>query len=127
MKRLIMTLSFLSLLILPLLESQAEARGGMGRPRAWCGWYMRTVFGGGPELNLARNWARVGSPAQGPAVGTIVVWRNHVGRIVGETSRGEWVVNSGNDSHAVRTRVRSLRGAIAFRWPGGGNYRLASR
>ena len=125
MKRLFITLSFLSLLILPVLTSHAEARGG-GRPRAWCGWYMRTVFGGGPELNLARNWARVGAPARGPAVGTIVVWRNHVGRIVGQTEYGEWIVNSGNDGHAVRTRVRSLRGAIAFRWPGG-NYRLASR
>ncbi len=29
------------------------ARQTMGpRPARWCGWYMRTQFGGGPEYNL---------------------------------------------------------------------------
>jgi hypothetical protein len=28
---------------------------------------------------------------------------------------GHWIVRSGNDGHAVRTRPRSLAGAIAFR------------
>src|SRR5262245_25593560 len=27
-----------------------------GRPARWCGWWMRTQKGGGPELNLAANW-----------------------------------------------------------------------
>lgn len=87
-----------------------------GRPRAWCGWYMRMVTGiTDPSLNLARNWARVGSNAGGPRVGAIVVWRHHVGRITGMASNGQWIVKSGNDGHAVRERPRSLAGAIAFR------------
>jgi hypothetical protein len=68
----------------------------------------------GPEYNLARSWAHYGSNAGGPSVGTIVVWRHHVGKIVGQEN-GQWIVESGNDGHAVRTRPRSLAGAIAFR------------
>jgi len=68
----------------------------------------------GPSYNLARSWAHYGSDAGGPAVGAIVVWRHHVGKIVGQDS-GQWIVQSGNDGHAVRTRPRSLAGAIAFR------------
>jgi len=87
-----------------------------GRPAAWCGWYMRQQVGAdpGPEYNLARSWAHYGSNAGGPAVGTIVVWRHHVGKIVGQVN-GQWIVESGNDGHAVRARPRSLAGAIAFR------------
>ncbi len=87
-----------------------------GRPPAWCGWYMRSQVGSdpGPEYNLARSWAHYGSNADGPSVGTIVVWRHHVGKIVGQQN-GQWIVQSGNDGHAVRTRPRSLAGAIAFR------------
>ena len=87
-----------------------------GRPRAWCGWFMRSQVGGdpGPSYNLARSWAHYGSNAGGPRVGAIVVWRHHVGKIVGQ-ERGQWIVQSGNDGHAVRTRPRSLGGAIAFR------------
>jgi hypothetical protein len=89
---------------------------------AWCGAYMRRVFGvGDPRLNLARNWAGVGSSAGGPQVGAVVVWPHHVGVIRGgPNSSGEWLIESGNDGGAVRTRYRSLRGAIAFRHVGGG-------
>jgi hypothetical protein len=87
-----------------------------GRPAAWCGWYMRTQVGGDPgaHYNLARNWAHYGSNAGGPSVGAIVVWPHHVGKIVGQQN-GQWIVQSGNDGHGVRTRPRSLAGAIAFR------------
>ena len=87
-----------------------------GRPRAWCGWYMRQQVGSdpGPQYNLARSWAHYGSSAGGPSVGAIVVWRHHVGKIVGQEN-GQWIVQSGNDGHAVRARPRSLAGAIAFR------------
>jgi hypothetical protein len=90
---------------------------------AWCGAYMRRVFGvADPRLNLARNWASVGSNAGGPQVGAVVVWAHHVGVIRGgPNSNGEWLVESGNDGHAVRTRYRSLHGAIAFRSVGGGS------
>jgi hypothetical protein len=92
-----------------------RSRSG-GRPAAWCGWYMRGQVGAdpGPQYNLARSWAHYGSNAGGPSVGTIVVWRHHVGKIVGQEN-GQWIVESGNDGHAVRTRPRSLAGAIAFR------------
>jgi len=90
---------------------------GDPRPRAWCGWYLRQVFGVADRaFNLAANWVHYGRPAFGPAPGVIVVWRHHVGQIVGYASNGEWLVNSGNDGHAVRTRPRSLAGAIALRW-----------
>lgn len=82
-----------------------------GRPRAWCGWWMRTQRGGGPEMNLAWNWSRWGSPS-GPQVGAVVVWRHHVGEIVGRASNGQWLVRSGNDGGAVRTRARSVAGAV---------------
>jgi len=95
--------------------SYGGARVG-GRPAAWCGWYMRSQVGAdpGPQYNLARSWAHYGTNAGGPSVGTIVVWSHHVGKIVGQEN-GQWIVESGNDGHAVRTRPRSLAGAIAFR------------
>lgn len=88
------------------------------RPRAWCGWEMRRELGvSDASYNLARNWTHYGHAAFGPAVGVVVVWPHHVGRIVGGEP-GAWVVHSGNDGHAVRERVRSLAGVIAYRSPG---------
>jgi hypothetical protein len=87
-----------------------------GRPAAWCGWEMRQLVGSdpGPSYNLARNWAHWGQP--GPAgIGAVVVWAHHVGKIVGQQN-GQWIVQSGNDGHALRTRPLSVAGAIAFRW-----------
>lgn len=85
---------------------------GVGpRPRAWCGWWMRTQRGGGPHLNVAWNWRHYGRPTS-PQVGAVVVWRHHVGEIVGQASNGRWIVRSGNDGGAVRTRARSVAGAI---------------
>ena len=72
---------------------------------------MRTQRGGGPELNLAWNWRNYGS-AGSPQVGAVVVWRHHVGEIVGQASNGQWLVRSGNDGGAVRTRARSISGAV---------------
>jgi hypothetical protein len=84
------------------------------RPRQWCGWWMRKQRGGGPALNVARNWARWGR-ATTPRVGAVVVWRNHVAEIVGRSANGQWITRGGNESGRVRTRARSLKGAIAFR------------
>ena len=90
----------------------SEGHHGAGpRPGAWCGWFMRTRHGGGPDLNLAANWAQWGSPS-GPQVGAIVVWPHHVGEITGRTESGQWIVLSGNDSHRVRERARSVSGAV---------------
>ena len=86
-----------------------------GRPRAWCGWYMRQALGvSDTRYNLARNWAHYGH-AGAPGIGAIVVWAHHVGRIVAGAP-GHWIINSGNDGHAVRTRERSLAHVIAIRW-----------
>jgi hypothetical protein len=92
-------------------------RGEVGaRPAAWCGWEMRQLVGSdpGPQFNLARNWSHWGHA--GPVgVGAVVVWSHHVGKIVGQDG-GQWLIESGNDGHAMRTRVRSIAGAIAIRW-----------
>lgn len=86
------------------------------KPGKWCGWYMRTIFGGGPEYNLARNWAKRGVSAGGPRVGAVVVWRGHVGLITGRTASGQWLVHSGNTAGGrIATKPRSVSGAIAFR------------
>lgn len=105
-------------------------RGADPRPHRWCAWWLRrklniprSAFRPG-EYNLARAFRYIGSPAQGPAAGVIVVWRHHVGKITGRAPDGRWIVLSGNDGNAVRERPRSLRGAIAYRWPTGA---LASR
>ena len=82
------------------------------RPSRWCGWWMRTQFGGGSEYNLARNWARRGRALNGPRVGAVVVWSHHVGYITGRTKDGQWIVKSGNDGGRVRERPRSVRGAV---------------
>jgi hypothetical protein len=77
---------------------------------------MRQLVGSdpGPTFNLARNWAHWGHA--GPAgVGAVVVWPHHVGKIVGREN-GQWVIESGNDGDRVRTRPRSIEGAIAIRW-----------
>ena len=113
---------FMTVIILILSTSlpvaPAEARGHPtasshlgGRPARWCGWWMRTQKGGGPEYNLAHNWTRWGRPS-GPQVGAVVVWPHHVGMITGRTAGGEWIVKSGNDGGQVRERPRSVTGAV---------------
>jgi hypothetical protein len=95
----------------------ATARVSGGRPRAWCGWYARSLVGSdpGPQYNLARNWANWGRSAS-PAVGVMVVWPHHVGMITGRAPDGQWIVKSGNDGGgAAHERPRSIAGAIAFR------------
>jgi len=89
----------------------ASAGSVGGRPRAWCGWWMRTQLGGGPEYNLAANWRHYGR-ASGPQIGAVVVWPHHVGMITGRAANGQWIVKSGNDGNAVRERARSVAGAV---------------
>lgn len=94
-----------------------------GRPSAcrgipWCGCYLALHLGlprhGRLNLDQAIAWRHVGEAASGPGERVIVVWPHHVGIIEGRTVRG-WIVRSGNDGHAIRDRVRSLRGVVAFR------------
>jgi hypothetical protein len=105
--------------VAPLTLAQGAGREfsrALGRPRAWCGWWLGQHLGmPDRKLWLARNWASVGSNAGGPRIGAVVVWRHHVGIITGRAG-DRWVVKSGNDGHAVRERPRSIAGAIAFRF-----------
>ena len=96
--------------------SKAGYYGYGARPGAWCGWEMRQLVSSdpGPDYNLARNWAHWGHSGA-PGVGAVVVWPHHVGKIVGKEG-GMWVIESGNDDHATRTRARPIGGAIAIRW-----------
>lgn len=99
-------------------SSAPAAYGGAAgaRPAAWCGWEMRQLVGSdpGPQYNLARNWSHWGQAGQA-GVGAVVVWAHHVGKIVGQQGN-QWLIQSGNDGHVVRTRVLSIAGAIAIRW-----------
>jgi hypothetical protein len=93
-------------------SGRSYAANGVGaKPSRWCGWWMRTQKGGGPELNLAHNWTHWGRPS-GPQIGAVVVWSHHVGMITGRTASGEWIVKSGNDGGRVRERPRSVAGAV---------------
>jgi hypothetical protein len=94
------------------LSSQGRPADCYGIP--WCGCYLRHLLGvASTAYNLAREWVHYGH-ATTAHVGAVVVWAHHVGKIVGG-SPGHWEVLSGNDGHRVRTRVRSVAGAIAFR------------
>lgn len=87
----------------------------------WCGCWLRHHFNmASTALNLARNWAGVGSHATIDS-GNVIVWNHHVGLYNGVRqgrSGAEVLLTSGNDGGAVRTRwfsVRALGGAIAYR------------
>jgi hypothetical protein len=100
------------LCVILLTPAHADAR-----PRAWCGWFMRQQVGRdpGPAFNLARNWARWGHSANGPAPGVIGVLPHHVFKVVQVLGHGLVLAISGNDGHAVRIRPRSTAGVIAWR------------
>ena len=98
--------------------SPVTAIGGE-RPRQcyginWCGCYLADKLGLNSvrwNKNKAWEWARNLSPTSGPGIGVIVVWRHHVGQIVGQTERG-WLVHSGNVHNRVHTGAMNLRGAV---------------
>lgn len=107
--------TFLVTGLLCAFSVDADARSHHGS-RAWCGIYLSKHLGKSDHrLALAREWATEGSNAGGPGIGVVVVWRHHVGIITGQATDGQWIVHSGNDGGAVRTRPRSVAGAIAFR------------
>ena len=95
--------------------------------RLWCGNFMRLVSrqATGQDFrdgNLARNWARVGTPASGPAVGVIAIYSRgktggHVGIITGFDARGRPILLSGNSAGRRVAEHAYPRRAIAYRWP----------
>ena len=94
------------------LSSQANARG------KWCGHYARhnlVSSDPGNNYNLACNWRNWGQAASAQ-VGAMVIWcsghHRHVGKIVGACNGNMCLVISGNDGGSVRTRMRSVAGAV---------------
>lgn len=100
------------------MASSSEARPSDCYGIAWCGCFMRHHFGiADRSLNLARNWAGVGSPTSAHS-GAIVVWRGHVGIMQSEPDEhGRAMVLSGNNGSGNHASVRPayIRNAIAFR------------
>ena len=91
-----------------------SSRPGDCRGIPWCGCWLRHHLGvGNKDLNRAIEWRHYGHPSVAH-VGAIVVWSHHVGIISGGHP-GDWIVTSGNDGHAVRSRRRSLNGVVAIR------------
>lgn len=91
----------------------AYARGGV----PWCGLWMESYTGihGPGNLALAREWAHVGHPTNGPGPHVIGVEPHHVFMVLQVIRPGEVLAISGNDGGAVRTRARSTAGVIAWR------------
>jgi hypothetical protein len=92
--------------------SLAQARTG------WCGNFARSNLVSsdpGASYNLACNWRNWGR-ATSAQVGAMVIWcsksHRHVGKIVGPCVGTMCLVKSGNDGGAVRTRMRSVAGAV---------------
>lgn len=82
----------------------------------WCGCWLRHQFSiADRRLNLALNWLHVGSRAAGPAPGIVGVMRHHVFKVLAVVGPGRVLAISGNDGHAVRTRVRSTARVIGWR------------
>jgi hypothetical protein len=94
------------------LSTQTEAAS------SWCGNFARhnlVTSDPGSKYNLACNWRNWGTPTTAQ-VGAMVVWctggHHHVGKIVGPCVGNKCMVRSGNDNGAVRTRMRSVAGAV---------------
>ena len=94
------------------LSSEAVARS------QWCGQFARHNLvdsDPGSKYNLACNWRDWGR-ATSAQVGAMVIWcsrhHRHVGKIVGPCNGNMCLVKSGNDNGAVRTRMRSVAGAV---------------
>lgn len=106
--------------VVTFAEHQSENLGS-ARPHdcygiAWCGCFLRHKFGiADKSFNLARRWASAGS-ASHPHSGAIIVWPHHVGQLQSDPdAEGRALILSGNDGGGIRIRLRSIKGAIAFR------------
>lgn len=66
------------------------------RPRAWCGWWLRHELGvSDSKYDLAHAWMGYGH-ATFPHPGAVgVMWRRHVGKVVGFCRNGV-LLKSGN-------------------------------
>lgn len=108
--------------LLCLIAVDAEARprhhrhhaGAPGRPAScygipWCGCWLRVRYSmPDTRLNKASEWGRLGTAANVCRVGQVAVWPHHVGEVTECLGGGMIRMISGNDSGAVRDRIRPL-------------------
>jgi uncharacterized protein (TIGR02594 family) len=95
-----------------------------GRGSLWCGAFMDLVLkrtghaGGG---NLARAYARYGTPVAGPEVGAIAVMGRrgggHVGVVSGVDASGNPIIISGNHNNRVAESVYPRGRILAYVMP----------
>jgi uncharacterized protein (TIGR02594 family) len=109
-----------------LVEEARRYIGGnpTGRGSLWCGAFMDMVLkhtghaGGG---NLARAYARYGTPVSGPEVGAIAVMGRHggghVGVVSGIDASGNPIVISGNHNNRVAESVYPRGRIITYVMP----------
>jgi hypothetical protein len=92
-------------------------RNPTGWTRAWCGRFLRMIVPSdpGPSFDAARNWARYGRDAGGPAPGTIGVMAHHVGIVLGRCDDGSVLMRSGNHNRTVGDGCYPPHRFIAFR------------
>jgi hypothetical protein len=93
--------------------------GGLGgKPRLWCGWWMRQQVGSdpGPQFNLVASWHRYGSPS-GPIPGAVAIWRNdhHVGKVVSVNGSEVCTISGNSGPGGVNQRCEPLNHFAAFR------------
>jgi hypothetical protein len=92
--------------------------GRGGKPRAWCGWWMRQQVGSdpGPEFNLAANWRRYGRPSS-PTPGAVAIWRNnhHVGKVVSVNGSEVCTISGNSGAGGVNQRCEPLNHFAGFR------------
>jgi hypothetical protein len=109
--------------VAPRLWKAISERQPQDREQAWptkCGKNIvvacqandRTDQGGGKRRGVIAGPCRATAGDTGHKIAeTLMISIKAVGQ-----QDGEWIVESGNDGHALRTRPRSIAGAIAIRW-----------
>jgi uncharacterized protein YceK len=92
-------------------------RNPTGWTRVWCGKFLRMIVPSdpGPSFDAARNWARYGRDAGGPAPGVIGVMPHHVGIVLGRCDDGSVLMRSGNHNRVVGDGCYPPQRFIAFR------------
>ena len=97
------------------------------RPHAWCAWWLRrflhipkNLFPNG-EYNLARAFAKIGTPAPSNCTECIAVFSRggggHVGLVKSWDANGNPVILSGNFNGSVGVAPHSKKRLLALRWP----------
>ena len=109
-----------------LVASSAIDQRPDPRPHAWCAWWLRRHLGiprsafPADSYNLARAFAKIGSPAPRGCTGCIAVFSRghggHVGLVESWDSRGDPVILSGNFNGRIDTAPHPASRLIALRW-----------